>query len=113
MILITARARVKVSGLVSPLRVQVCHTQSVLRLPTGAARLAFNAHDAHQAFRFGPCAWGVQFHPEFNADVVRTYIDDMRPLLAAEKQDPDALRAATVDTPYGEEVLKRFARLAA
>jgi GMP synthase (glutamine-hydrolysing) len=55
----------------------------------------------------------VQFHPEFDADVVRTYIDHMRPLLMAEKQDPDALREATADTPYGEEILKRFARLAA
>ena len=95
------------------IRVQVCHTQSVLRAPAGALRLAWNAHDACQAFRAGPCAWGVQFHPEFDADVVRTYIDHMRPLLMAEKQDPDGLRAATADTPYGEEILKRFARLAA
>ncbi len=95
------------------IRVQVCHTQSVLRAPAGALRLAWNAHDGCQAFRVGPCAWGVQFHPEFDADVVRAYIDYMRPLLAAERQDPDALRAATSDTPYGEEILKRFARLPA
>ena len=99
-------------GWAPSIRVQVAHTQSVLRAPTGALRLAWNAHDACQAFRAGPCAWGVQFHPEFDADVVRTYIDHMRPLLSAEKQDPDALRVATVDTPYGEEILKRFGRLA-
>ena len=85
----------------------------MFRTPRGAVRLAFNAREAHQAFRAGPCAWGVQFHPEFSADVVRAYIDEMRPRLAAEQQDPDALWAATADTPYGEEILKRFARLAA
>jgi GMP synthase (glutamine-hydrolysing) len=100
-------------GWAPAIRVQVCHTQSVVRAPEGALCLAWNAHDACQTFRAGPCAWGVQFHPEFDADVVRTYIDYMRPLLAAEKQDPDALRAATVDTPYGEELLKRFAKLTA
>jgi GMP synthase (glutamine-hydrolysing) len=95
------------------IRVQMCHTQSVLRLPAGALRLAWNARGDYQAFRVGPSAWGVQFHPEFDAAVVRNYIDYMRPLLAAEKQDPAALHAATVDTPYGEAILKRFARLAA
>ena len=99
-------------GWMPPLRVQVCHIQSVLRAPQGALRLAWNAHDSCQAFRAGPCAWGVQFHPEFDAEVVRAYIDYMRPRLLSEKQDPDTLRATVVDTPYGEEILKRFARLA-
>ena len=57
--------------------------------------------------------WGVQFHPEFNAAVVRAYIDEMRPRLAANQQDADVLWASTVDTPYGAEILQRFARLAA
>jgi GMP synthase (glutamine-hydrolysing) len=101
------------AGWAPTLRVQMCHCQSVLRAPAGVLRLAWNENNACQAFRAGPCAWGVQFHPEFDADVVRTYIDDMRPLLLADGQDPEALWAATVDTPYGEEILKRFARLAA
>jgi GMP synthase (glutamine-hydrolysing) len=101
------------AGWAPTIRVQMCHAQAVLRAPVGALRLAWNERGDCQAFRVGASAWGVQFHPEFDADVVRTYIDYMRPLLAAEKQDPDALHAATVDTPYGEAILRRFARLVA
>ena len=99
-------------GLPDPLKVQVCHTQSVLRLPAGAVGLASGARDDHQAFRVGEWAWGVQFHPEFDADVVRAYIHHMRALLAAEGQDPEALISGTVDMPQGGEILKRFAQLA-
>lgn len=99
-------------GLNNPLPVQLCHAQSVLRLPAGAVRLATNACGAHHAFVLAGNVWGVQFHPEFNAEVVRTYIDDMRAPLLAEKQDPAALWAACADTPAGGEILRRFARLA-
>lgn len=99
-------------GLPDPLKVQVCHTQSVLRLPQGAMRLAWGARDENQAFRVGERVWGVQFHPEFDADVVRSYIHHMRPLLAAEGQDPGALVDGTVETPAGGEILKRFANIA-
>ncbi len=99
-------------GLPSPLAAQMCHTQSVLRLPEGATRLALDPRDPNPAFRVGARAWGVQFHPEFDAAVVRAYIDHMRPLLAAENQDPDQLRATVIDHPYGTEILRRFARLA-
>ena len=107
-----ARTDLLLGDLPDPLPVQVCHTQSVLRLPEGAVRLASGARDANQAFRVGACAWGVQFHPEFDAAVVRAYIDHMRPLLAAENQNADQLRATCVDHPYGSEILRRFARLA-
>jgi GMP synthase (glutamine-hydrolysing) len=91
-----------------PVRVQVCHTQSVLRLPGPAHRLACSARDGIQAFRVGERAWGVQFHPEFDADVVRTYIRHYWPLLEQEGQDADFLSATTQDTPYGRQIFQRF-----
>jgi len=87
------------------------HTQSVLRLPPGAVRLAANAWDAAQAFRIGERAWGVQFHPEFDADIIREYVDHYRGLLAAQGQDPDALIRAAEDNPLGARILSRFADL--
>ena len=57
-------------GLPARLPVQVCHTQSALTLPAGARRLAHGSRDANQAFVVGEAAWGVQFHPEFDAEVV-------------------------------------------
>lgn len=41
-----------------------------LTLPPGARLLASSADGTVQAVRFGPQAWGVQFHPEVDADLV-------------------------------------------
>ena len=54
------------------LRVQSTHVEAVLELPAGARLLAASEGDPHQAFAVGERAWGVQFHPEFDADVVRS-----------------------------------------
>lgn len=55
---------------------QVTHAQSVKTLPPGARLLARNAFEPHQAFRLGETTWGVQFHPEFSAEVMRAYIEE-------------------------------------
>jgi len=50
------------------------HYQSVLKLPRNAITLASNFHDKHQAVRFSRSVWGVQFHPEFNKNIMKEYI---------------------------------------
>jgi GMP synthase (glutamine-hydrolysing) len=100
-------------GMGSTIAVQVSHTQSVLRLPRNAVRLAANSRDINQAFRIGRCAWGVQFHPEFDVEVVRAYIQHCRASLAAEGQDPDRLMREASDAPVGARILARFAAVAA
>lgn len=107
-----ARGDALLGGLESPLRVHVGHVQTVLRLPAGATLLASSGADAHQAFVVGERAWGVQFHPEFDAQVTRAYLEANRRALAEEGQDPAALLAASGDTPYGGQILRRFAQLA-
>ena len=86
---------------------QVVHRQSALRLPDGAVPLAANAWEPHQAFRVGDCAWGVQFHPEFDEDAMRGYID----ALAEATPGAAALRAQVRPTPEAASLLQRFARL--
>jgi GMP synthase (glutamine-hydrolysing) len=98
--------------LANPLRVHVSHQQTVLQLPIGARRLAWSDRDQHQAFRVGDFVWGVQFHPEFNAAAVRAYTEDDRAVLIADEQNPDRISAQIEDTPYGTDILRRFARLA-
>jgi GMP synthase (glutamine-hydrolysing) len=98
--------------LANPLRVHVSHQQTVLRLPPGAKHLAWSARDAHQAFIVGDKAWGVQFHPEFNAEVVRAYVADEQEIMRAEGQDPDQISAQVEETIYGRTILRRFAQLA-
>ena len=89
---------------------QLTHRQSVLRLPEGAVLLGRNQFEPHQAFRIGHCAWGVQFHPEFDVEVMRGYLDGRREQVLAEGLDVDALRAGVRDAPAGPRILRRFAR---
>ena len=67
--------------------------------------------DVNQAFIVGNSAWGVQFHPEFDAGITTEYINHHREALLEEKQNPDRLIEGCVDTPYGSEILRRFASL--
>jgi len=108
-----AAADALLGGLPARFAAQVVHHQSVRTLPPGAVPLARNAHEPHQAYRAGPCAWGVQFHPEFSADAMRGYIDALEPDLGATGRNPAALRAGVRSTPEAAALLGRFARLCA
>jgi GMP synthase (glutamine-hydrolysing) len=55
----------------------------------------------------------VQFHPEFDADVIRGYLETRREVLLSEGLDADALLAAVRDSAHGRSLLRRFAALAA
>ncbi len=98
-------------GLLSSLKVHVCHTQSVLVLPPKARLLASSMMDPHQAFVLGECAWGVQFHPEFNALIGMHYIETFRKELIDDGRNPDALIETCTETPLGGRLLSRFARI--
>ena len=89
----------------------VTHVESVLALPEGAVRLAESDLDPVQAFRVGERAWGVQFHPEFDADTVRAYLAARTEKVRAEGLDPEALLAAICEAPAGPRILRRFAEL--
>jgi len=103
-----ARGDALLGRLETPIKVHVTHTQTVLRLPEKARRLAYSEKDGNQAFVVGDCTWGVQFHPEYDAEVVKEYICQYRKMLLRQGQDPDGLIARSVDTFYGAEILRRF-----
>lgn len=87
------------------------HSQSVLRLPEHAVLLASSVHDAHQAFRIGENAWGVQFHPEFDAQIMRGYVWERRAALLEEGYDIDRLIGGVSETPEATHLLRDFALL--
>lgn len=86
------------------------NTDVVTELPRGATQLATAPDGSVQAARFGPRAWGVQFHPEVTPEVVGRW---------GEGQDPDRERetVAAVTTRQAElhrgweRLLRRFARI--
>jgi len=98
-------------GFPNPLKVQESHTQSVRILPPGATVLASGIMDHHQAFVVRENAWGVQFHPEFDAEIVRTYIRKNYNVLVKEGQNPELLIEVCSDDGFGKKLLKRFTEL--
>jgi GMP synthase (glutamine-hydrolysing) len=93
---------------VAPLLAHATHVDSVTVLPSGARVLAATALEPHAAVRFGERAWGVQFHPEFDEQVIREYIETRSPLLAEEGRDPAAMLAGVSVARAGASVLRRF-----
>lgn len=84
------------------------HSQSVLTLPDGAVRLAFNSHDSNHAFRVGRRAWGVQFHPEFDKAVMDSYIKELEKEKAFGKLQRDELVQKSQETPQATSILQKF-----
>lgn len=91
------------------LHVAVSHRQCVMKLPPGSTWLAQSTRDPHSAFRAGSCAWGVQFHPEFDAGITRSYIEARRADLTQEGIDVDALLDGMLESADGTILLRRFA----
>lgn len=99
------------SFLPAKVHLQATHTQSVVKLPPGAKLLASTSMDPNHAFVIGDFAWGVQFHPEFDAHIVNRYIEILRDYLQSKGLQPDELIENCFDTPFGRIFLKRFAEI--
>lgn len=91
-------------------RAHTTHEQSVLEPPPGATVLARSARDPHQLLRYGPHAISTQFHPEFNADVMRAYIRRKHADLHREGNEPQAIFKAVAATPIARRLLRQFSR---
>ena len=107
------RADALLGGFDGALHVPVSHMQAVLELPKEARRLGRATLDENHAFAIGERAWGVQFHPEFDAGIVRGYVAARRVQMLAEGLDPDAIERAARDTSHGPTVLQTFATICA
>jgi GMP synthase-like glutamine amidotransferase len=68
------------------------HRDAMLREPEGAVRLASTAECPVQAYRLGHHAWAVQFHPEVDAEIMRSWFGD-DPAAAEGGVDPLAIVA--------------------
>jgi GMP synthase (glutamine-hydrolysing) len=87
----------------------VTHSQTALTLPPNSTVLAASDHDPHQAFRLGRHTWGVQFHPEFDAEATRHYTRAQAAKIAEHGGDVQATLAAVTDTPHSAGLLRLFA----
>ncbi len=99
-------------GLGGEVLLNVSHSQSVLLPPTGATILAASPADSCHAMRVGERAWGLQFHPEFDAGIMAAYVAQHGAAIRAAGGDLDALLAACRPTPAGRKILERFVKIA-
>lgn len=88
---------------------QAVHFQSVLALPKQAVRLAQSHLDQNHAFRVGECTWGVQFHPEFTADIMLDVLENFKDELGEEVVSRKIQQVVPADE--AQRVLVNFARL--
>lgn len=97
--------------LTTPVFVQTSHLESVLSLPAGAKVLATTAQDPYHVLRFSDTAWGIQFHPEFDADIMRSYIELRHAVIQQEGFSTQQLLSEVRETPQAWALLQRFAGL--
>jgi GMP synthase (glutamine-hydrolysing) len=63
-------------GVVGPRRAMHWNDDVVTRLPEGAVQLATASTGEVQGARHAPTVWGIQWHPEVDADLVATWAND-------------------------------------
>lgn len=96
------------SGMSEHIEVNATHVDTVTRLPKDAVLLATTELEPHAAFRVGQWAYGVQFHPEIDGDVMRGYVRAREPLIRAEGLPFEAIHDRIHDAPHGPALLKNF-----
>lgn len=98
------------ADLPSSFKVHATHAQSVLKLPPQAHLLAGNSYEQHHAFRVGPSAWGVQFHPEYDATIMRIYAEHQVDILTEQGRDLATILDGIEATPVASHLLHNFIR---
>jgi GMP synthase (glutamine-hydrolysing) len=92
-------------------RAHTTHEQTVLEPPKGAVVLARSERDPHQLVRYGPTAVSSQFHPEFNAEVMRDYVKRKHAEMRREGTDPKSIFQGVAATPVARQLLRQFSRI--
>lgn len=89
----------------------VTHSETVLSLPENATRLAANSFDSYHAIRVADCAWGVQFHPEYDARIMKSYVEEQAEELKVAERNLAGIYQSVRDTPEAASILRRFSRI--
>lgn len=103
-----ARADALLGTLPPSFHANLTHEQSVLTPPDDAVVLARSRHDPHQALRYGPNAWSVQFHPEFSPALMSACLARRADVFTGEGFDVDAMLGALGPTGDARQLLRTF-----
>lgn len=85
------------------------HVDEIVDLPVGAVLLASSTRYPCQAFRLGPAAWGVQFHPECDTEMFAAWaMADVEVLIELGYDPVETLAEVDRALPDIEEVWRPF-----
>lgn len=98
------------AGLPGVIEVNATHVDSVTRLPEGAEVLASTDLEPRAAFRSGEWAYGVQFHPEIDGDVMRGYLEAREQIIRDEGLPFEQIAQGAKDAPHGSTLLRNFVK---
>lgn len=90
------------------MRVNASHLDSVVALGDGTKKHGHTDLERNAVVHFGARSWGVQFHPEFDREIVGCYVRERRDALVADGLDPDAVLAGLDDCADGRAVIPNF-----
>lgn len=98
-------------GMPTSFRAHTTHEQSVVEIPPEATVLARSDRDPNHLVRYGRQAYSAQFHPEFNAEVMRAYIRRKHADMQREGADPRQIFREVAATPVARGLFRRFVQL--
>jgi GMP synthase (glutamine-hydrolysing) len=98
-------------GMPASFRAHTTHEQSVVEIPADATVLARSDRDPNHLLRYGKQAYSAQFHPEFNAEVMRAYIRRKHADMQREGSDPRRIFREVAATPVARGLFRRFVQL--
>lgn len=87
------------------------HMQSVVELPDEVTLLGVTDKDPHHCFRYKHNVWGLQFHPEFTAEIIIDYILARADDIEGEGLDPQDLIEEIVENDNGKIIMQDFRKL--
>ncbi len=90
----------------------VSHQQNVISLPACVTLLGSCENDSNHAFSYQNYIWGVQFHPEWSQEIMRSYLKQRETVLIKEGFNPTLMAAQLSDCDEAGSLLKQFTDLA-
>jgi GMP synthase (glutamine-hydrolysing) len=84
------------------------HQQSVTTLPDNVKLLGSTKLDPNHCFRYKKHIWGLQFHPEFSAQIIVEYIHARADDIKSEGLSPSKILKEIGSINHGRKLLENF-----
>ncbi len=92
--------------------VHVVHSQSVITRPKNAVLLASNDFETNHIFKIEPSTWAVQFHPEYDENIMKSYICEVFKEKTGQSEEKNMILKNVKNTIDANKIIKKFIDIA-